>query len=288
MTDFKAQAEDLVVVLRNTRENISLRLFDAEANLPIDATSLTLSVQYLTGDVLTTADLGGGRILHPATGVYMFPLGDPAIIVPSINGTETSILSDLILAWSIQVGADADTIIQTVRIVSPVAMEYAGVLRRQIDKAAKQVVEDPAKPCYLGYTMGNLIEYLQGGVETWNMYEPYPTFMSVDNFPRMYRQGLIDAAMIVGVRSQKLFAIDTDVANYSAQGAAFVIQHQPGLAEFLTTLGQELDKRIPIAKLKLVRSGSLHTEMGPNSRLAMLVGMAPTGALFRNFWVSGG
>jgi hypothetical protein len=68
----------------------------------------------------------------------------------------------------------------------------------------------------------------------------------------------------------------------SAQGASFVIQHQPQLAQFATRLAQRLDKLIPIAKLKFVRSGSLHTEIAPNSRIQTLVSAAPNGALFRN------
>jgi hypothetical protein len=163
-------------------------------------------------------------------------------------------------------------------------------LRRQIDKARKEVVDDPitGKSCFLGYTDKDLIEYLEGGLTTWNMYEPYPTFVAIEQFPFIYHQGLIEAALLVGVASQNLFAIDSDIPNYSAQGAAFVINHQTPLAQHLNFLAQRLDKLIPIAKLKLVRSGSVHTEIAPNARLQTLINMAPGGAIFRNFFVSGG
>lgn len=286
---FEVTADELNLVLLQTTERIYIKLTDADTGDVVDASQLSLRLTDLGNNTIYTDNFitpptAGTRIEHPSTGVYFFPIGDQTVVV----NTETNSPRDLLAIWSIKVGTDADNIVQSIKIITPYVLDLVGSLRRQIDKAVKKVTEDPDHPCFLGYTEKALVEYLEGGLATWNMYEPYPTFCSLDDFPRLYKQGLIEAALIVGVQSQELFAIDQDIPNYSAQGAAFVIQHQPQLAQFATRIAQKLDKLIPIAKLKFVRSGSIHTEIAPNARLQTLINMAPNGALFRNFFISGG
>lgn len=286
---FFVTAEELVLCLQDTVERCQLKLTAGSPAVPVDATRIQLSLRTLGGTVLYSEDsasppVAGSRVQHPETGTYYFPIGDQTIVA----NTETRTARDLLIVWHIEVGPDAENIVQGVKVVTPYVVWMIGELRRQIDKMVKLVNDDPENPCYLGYTNKNLVEYLEGGLSSWNMYEPYPTFCTLDEFPRLYKQGLIEAAMIVGVQSQELFAIDADIPNYSAQGAAFVIQHQPQLAQFATRLAQKLDKQIPIAKLKFVRSGALHTEIAPNARLQTLINMAPNGALFRNMFISGG
>lgn len=280
---FETTAEELVLGLQQTTERVEIRLTVTGSDTPVDATALSFMLTDLGGNIVYQDNLfappsGGTRIVHPSTGRYYIALG----------GTEMRTARDLLAVWHIEVGDDADNVIQTMKIVSPYMIDLVGTLRRQIDKARKKVVEDLDHPCDLGYTTKGLIECLEGGLQTWNMYEPYPTFCGLGDFPRMYKQGLIEAALVVGIQMQELFAIDMDIPNYSAQGAAFVIQHQPQLAAFATRIAQKLDKLIPIAKLKFVQSGSLHTEIAPNARLQTLINMAPNGALFRNMFLAGG
>lgn len=287
---FETVADELVLILQGTTEKIVLDITDND--VAVDATRISLEVRTLGGVTLykeswTPPAPAGARIQNPSTGRYTFRIGDPNAN-PSA-AAETSSARDLLLLWQIEVGDDSDSIVQSGKVVSAYVLALVERLRRQIDKARKEVIDDPTtgKSCFLGYTDKDLVEYLEGGLTTWNMYEPYPTFCRLEDFPFLYHQGLIEAALLVGVASQNLFAIDSDVPNYSAQGAAFVINHQTPLAQHLNFLAQRLDKLIPIAKLKLVRSGSVHTEIAPNARLQTLVNMSPDGAVFRNFFVRG-
>ncbi|APU88881.1 hypothetical protein Rctr197k_060 [Virus Rctr197k] len=283
---FETTAEELVLVLQATDERIIIDI--ADNDVAVNATRIGLEVRTLGGETLysetwTPPAPASARITNPSTGRYTFRIGDPN----AGGSAETASARDLLLLWKIEVDDDSDTIVQSVKIATAYVISLVERLRRQIDKARKRVVDDPStgSACFLGYTDKDLVEYLEGGLTTWNMYEPYPTFCRIEDFPYIYHQGLIEAALLVGVASQNLFAIDSDIPNYSAQGAAFVINHQTPLAQHLNFLAQRLDKLIPIAKLKLVRSGSVHTEIAPNARLQTLINMSPGGAVFRNFFV---
>jgi hypothetical protein len=85
--------------------------------------------------------------------------------------------------------------------------------------------------------------------------------------------------------SQSMYAIDNDIPQWSDQNAAFVITHYTQMAQHLNWLTQRLDRLIPQFKLHFVQSGSMHMMAGPNYRLAQLVAAAPSGSLFRNFFV---
>lgn len=287
MTSFQTVADDFVLALQSGKERVQIDLENTSVDpaVPVDATRIGLRLTDLAGAVVleeewTPPPPVGARIQHPSTGRYFVKLGDVAAETASAPRT-------LLANWDIEVDVDGDNIVQTIKVITPYVMMLIGKLRRQIDKARKEIIDDPTstKQCFLGYSDKDLVEYLEGGLSTWNMYEPYPTFCRLEDFPSIYAQGLVEAALLVGVASQNLFAIDSDIPSYSAQGAAFVIQHQTPLAQHLNFLAQRLDKLIPIAKLKLVRSGSVHTEIAPNARLQTLVNMAPSGAIFRNFFV---
>jgi hypothetical protein len=153
-----------------------------------------------------------------------------------------------------------------------------------IDKSRKFVA--PESECFLGYTDANLLNYLYGGLQTINAYQPSLT-LTFENFPFTYKQILIDSSLVVGVMSQQLYAVDTDIPNYSDNGVSFSFQHQPQLASFLNALTQRLDKLIPQMKLQLINSGILHTQLGPNYRMQQLLEAAPNGATFRGIWFAG-
>lgn len=182
-------------------------------------------------------------------------------------------------------GVDASEeliVCQNIKVITHRICALLQKLRLQIDKALKLVKDDPESPCFLGYTNGQLATYLEHGLHIINAYQPSGVF-TLDNYPyASYEFTLIEASLMAGVMSQELFAVDTDVPNWSDQGNAFVIQHQPQLAQYLNWLSQRLDKMIPMLKLNFVSSGSLHIEAGPNFRLAALIDAAPSGSLFRN------
>lgn len=183
-------------------------------------------------------------------------------------------------------GTEEENVCENVRIITPRMCSLVHKLRLLIDKAIKYVNPsgDPDDGCYLGYSPGQLVQFLEDGLHIINAYQPSGTF-SFDTYPySAYEFTLIESALMAGVMSQQMFAIDTDVPNWNDQGNAFVIQHQPQLASYLNWLSNRLDKMIPQLKLNFVSSGSLHIEAGPNYRLAALVSASPSGSLFRNMY----
>lgn len=188
-------------------------------------------------------------------------------------------------------GVDASEqllVCQNVKVINHQTCSVISRLRLIIDKAVKLVdTADPDEPCFLGYSEGQLVTYLEDGLQIINSYQPGGCF-TVDNFPwGKFEFILVEAALLAGVMSQRLFAIDTDVPSFSDQGNSFVINHQQPLADYLNWLSNRLDKMIPMFKLQFVSAGSLHIEAGPNFRLAQLINAAPAGALFRNVFFKG-
>jgi len=175
--------------------------------------------------------------------------------------------------------------VQSVHIIPSVVYQMIPQLRLLIDKTNKLV--DSSKGCFLGYTDTMLLQYLIGGLQSINAYQPYPQF-SFETFPyREFGNILVESALLWGVMSQTLYAIDTDVPSYSDQGTSFVINHQTALAQHLNWLSQRLDKTIPQFKLHFVNSGTVLTQQGPSYRLNTLMAAAPNGALFRNVFFAG-
>lgn len=208
------------------------------------------------------------------------------IITAEIPLGETGLgVVDAVIVTYLADGIDASEeliVCQNIKVITHRICALLQKLRLQIDKAIKLVNNDPENPCFLGYTNGQLATYLENGLHIINAYQPSGTF-TLDNYPySAFEFTLIEASLLAGVMSQELFAVDTDVPNWNDQGNAFVIQHQPQLAQYLNWLSQRLDKIIPMLKLNFVSSGSLHIEAGPNFRLAALIDAAPSGALFRN------
>jgi hypothetical protein len=154
-----------------------------------------------------------------------------------------------------------------------------------IDKLVKRVM--PEQNCFLGYTDGMLICFLVMGLHMLNEYEPYPMWGTLESYPLEYHSDiLIKAALYVGLISQTLFAIDTDVPSFSDQGHSFVLQHASPLAAFVQNLRAELDKLIPIFKLKFVNSGTIGLEVRMNAAYYTLLTSAPTGSVFRSYWLA--
>lgn len=225
-------------------------------------------------------------------GAGTFTLASPTTLSHANNAAirgpnqETANGGEWLFNWQIRMsaGAEQSNVVQKIKVITPKIASLLPELRILIDKSNKAL--DLDHECFLGYTDANLVGYLEGGLQNINAYQPSLTF-TFDNFPLEYRQILIDAALITGVMSQELYAIDTDIPSYNDQGTSFVIAHQPQLASFLNQLTQRLDKLIPQMKLQLLQPGTLHTQMGPNFRLTQLVQAAPNGSIFRGVFFKG-
>jgi hypothetical protein len=287
-------SQPIELILKGTTERVDILVTD-ESGVPVDVQAggtLQLTLMDLTETVLVSDDFltppaGGTQIVKPAgtTGQYYFNFGSET---PVKNVTTTQ--GDYLFHWKIAIDATSESInvVQTARVVSALTMSLIPDFRLLIDKSAKLVDDNPTDPVFLGYTDSQLISYLMGGLGIINAYPVGVLWSGLDNFPSQYfKQILFDSGLLVGVMSQELFAIDTDVDNWSDQGNTFTISHQPKLASFLNTLSQRLDKIIPLMKRQCIRDGAIRLEMGPNFRLAQLVAAAPTGALFRNVWFKG-
>jgi hypothetical protein len=269
-----------------------IQVTDANGN-PIDAAVISLKVMDLGGNVVATDNYytppaGGTLIVKPpgTVGYYYYRFGDTNITTPLSLTTSPG---QYVIQWYVQAtnAYVPNIVLQNVTVYNVIAAQNIPYLRLYIDKARKLV--DPANNVFLGYTDSQLLMYTQEGISMVNAYQPETQMMfDVNNFPyQPYRHIVNEAAMVAAVMSQQMFAIDTDLPNYSDQGITFVISHQPQLSQFLTTLTARLDKEIQAMKLQWVSTGSIHMVQGPNFRLATIMSAAPVGSLFRNVYFVG-
>lgn len=272
------------IVLANTATRVNMSIRDVDGAL-VDPYSILLTVMDIGGTVKFTASWPvmaptTTRIIRSSIGQFYIVFGNQEI------NTETDVAVEWLFNWSVQVTDTSDTsnTIQKVKVISPKSASLIPEFRLMIDKTRKLI--DATNECFLGYADDQLISYLEGGLGTINAYQPSVSF-TMDTFPLEFKQILLDAGLIVGVMSQQLFAIDTDIPNYNDQGTSFVISHQPQLASVLNQVTQRLDKLIPMMKLQLINSGCVHVQMGPSFRLTQLVESAPSGSLFRNVYFRG-
>lgn len=272
-----------VVTVQNSVERVTVTFTDASGAL-VDPTSITLNVMDLGATVLLSAiypvtSPATTRIIKQAIGTYYIDYGNQS---PNV---ETNNPAEVIFQWAgvMTDGTVANTL-QKIKVISVRTASLMPDLRQMIDKSHKLV--DVANDCFLGYTNGQMLMYLEGGLQNINAYQPSVVF-TLDNYPLDYKQLLIDSSLITGVMSQQLYAIDTDIPNYNDQGTSFVISHQPQLASFLNQITQRLDKLIPMMKLQMITSGSVHVAMGPNFRLQTLLSASPSGAIFRGVYFAG-
>lgn len=278
------------VVLQDTDERIELRVYDEDRNL-FDPDEVRLTV-YRGDDAIyteTATPPPGTRIQQSGTGIFYFLLGDPAAAENTPDQTETNTRGKLNFVWRVTAagahGGETKTSFTTVRVISRKEAEMVERLQLLIDKSAKLVNEDPENPCYLGYSEGMLLDFLQNGLEMINAYPPTVGWLDLSRYPwDTHGAVLLESALMYGVMSQELFAVDTDLQGWSDQGNSWTLQHQPQLAAYLNGLAQRLDQRIPKMKMQFLASGVMRTNVSTSFRLRTLFNSAPNGALFRNLY----
>jgi hypothetical protein len=282
------------VALQDITHRISVRLLD-ETGQPVNADQVRIAVMNRGGGVIYQDDMndppsppGVTRIVHDDTttpGLYTFLLGDPTLFPLEPDGPdnqETAISRELVVQWHFEIAGEEDiNETQTVKVIAAGTASLMNTFRRIIDKAAMVVDDDPENPIYVGYSKGDLVTYLEQGLYLINAFQPYPCWTRVEEFPVVHQMLLIDAALLVGLTSQELFAVATDV-NYSDQGNVFTIEHQPKLSAVANAVWDRLKTLVPLMKRQYIMNGSIHIQQGPNFRLATLIATAPTGSTFRN------
>ena len=276
-------ANPVEIILQNYDQRVNVSLFDA-TNTPVDATAIKLEVLEGTKQIFTeTVVIPGftGRVVKPAgtTGEYYINWGDPTAAVNIPNQTETNKIRDLFFVWRMvgATGTEPVVMLQVVKVLDPRTLAFLSPFRLQIDKAVKIV--DSSQNIFLGYTDAQLVQYLEGGLNLINVYQPN-TNMTLENFPSTHLQLLVDVATLVALQSQELFAVDTDI-DYSDQGYTFRVGHVQPLAAFMSQLTQRIDRLTPLFKLNFATMGSLHVEAGPSFRMLQLLQASPSGILFR-------
>ncbi|KKL54921.1 hypothetical protein LCGC14_2260600, partial [marine sediment metagenome] len=101
-------------------------------------------------------------------------------------------------------GTEEEDICINVRVITQRICSLIKKLRLQIDKALKfcnRTGDDDA--CYLGYSDGQLVQYLEEGIQIINAYQPSGVF-SFENYPySAYEFTLIESALMAGIMSQQ-------------------------------------------------------------------------------------
>jgi len=269
-------------------EYINPNLPDQTLSVVRDGAKIQINLATNGSGVVTTIANDIITILADVNNEDAVAASEIVLVTLSTGSDGTDLVSSVVQTYLVggSDGSEEESLCENVRVITPRVCSLTHKLRLQIDKVIKNVLSsgDPTTSCYLGYTEGQLVQYIEGGLQIINAYQPSGVF-TFDNYPYSgYEFTLIETSLMAGVMSQQLFAIDTDVPNWSDQGNSFVIQHSQSLAAYLNWLSTRLDKMIPLMKLNFVRSGSLHIEVGPNMRLAALIEAAPSGSLFRNLW----
>lgn len=270
-----------VMVLQNTVARASITVQNSSL-VNTDPFELHLDIMDLGGGIKVTDTwpAPATRIVRTAVGKFYIDFGNQT------PNSETNGSAQWVSDWRIQMvsGGSMTHSIQKINVISIKTASLLPEFRLLIDKSRKLI--DSNNECFLGYTDSQLLTYLEGGLSTINAYQPSVTF-GLEDFPLTYKQILLDSALVVGVMSQQLFAIDSDIPNYNDNGTSFVINHQPQLAAVLNQVSQRLDKLIPMMKLQLINSGAVYTQMGGSFRLNQLMEAAPNGSLFRNVFFKG-
>lgn len=283
------------LLIKGVTQRINIRLEDEDRN-PVDATSLKLTVFNSSDDIIFTddIDLGYGieddaptlptALVHGTTGIYYFPFGDTT--VDDSNTTDT--VGEYLFHWQAVGTAGTEEIsnVVVVKVVSVRTMRWLPRLRLIIDKAAKDVDDNPDDPCFVGYTDAMLAQFLEDGLHWTNAMQPYPTWASIDLFPEIHSRILIDGAVCAALTSQELFAVDTDVG-FSDQGNAWNIDHQPKLSAILNATWTRFAATVPAMKRQYVNSGSIHVNISPNFRLQSILNSAPPGSFLAGYFFNG-
>ncbi len=248
---------------------------DVETKVPYDPATISLTVVDVKGNILDTqtyiAD-GSGGIKKERTAVYYYDC--------TLVATQNTLLQ---LNWTYTNVASGEPLlaISYITVISQFVRGMFPRLKNQVDKARKrQGLEG------VGYLDGNLLLYLQGGLDEINTWPPVTSFM-LDSYPySTHGQLLIDSATIVAMWSQGMFAIDTDASSYSDQGFSFTVDHQAKMDRVISSLGAKIKDQLKALKFEYAQSGSVLVQAMPYYPIGILLNTTPRGSLFRNIFVS--
>ena len=286
---------EIEIALLNTKRLVDIKLLDADGE-PIDIVEemtgggtqpkgyLRLDVYDASSTIIYQEDYypvtppDTRRIKKLGTGHYGINWGE-------VDG-ETSSTSAIMFAWVLRQDENEEEIfrVQLLQVYTPVVLSLLPRLRLQLDKSLK--VLNPEVFCTLGYSDAQLLLYLQAGLERINQAQPYVTF-TMTNYPYWHgTELLIRCAVVEGIRSQYLFAVDTDIPQFSDSGHSFALTHTQTLKPMYDSMTAELSKDIQAFKLHYVNSGTVISEYRVGYGFYQMVLSSPPGSTFRNYFTN--
>ena len=288
--------DSTTLIRTNSKKVISITFQDDDGN-PQDIDESILADGSASGELdLEITNAGGSvlysetywpvtypdnrRITHPATGRYQITFGT--------ESGETDAAGVLLANWHIRKNSTSEDVYKTqvCDIVSPKVLSLLPRFRLLIDKTIKPVSQ--LEYCNLGYTDAQLVIYLQAGLARICAAQPSVIWTSLETFPvDTAWEILCRSALVFGLDSQFLFAVDQDLNSFSSQGESFVQTHYIPLQSLRNSLASELDKHIREFKLQYVRSGTLGAQLSIGLSWYVMLSTSPNGATFRGS-ISGG
>lgn len=289
------QSKDLEAIITGSRRQISLNVLlpnNVRADIQTPGSGGQLHFTLLRdGREIHRDDFYNGyedesgvtqptRLVRASTGRYYYPFGE--------NEPEDTGCGLYQAIWDYRISDDFDyeTTWQLIRLIPPSILDVLNDLRLILDKSIKYFNDKILSPTRIGYSTGMLIQYLELGLSYINNTPPYPTWATLEAFPAEYKSLLVRSAVMHGLLSQYLYAVDTDIDNYSDNGLAYVKQHAPKLFQALQSLKEDLKQEIPRFKTQFVSIGSVVMRNTISYRFDTIIENMPAGATVRGFFTT--
>lgn len=266
--------EGYLVTMKGIGKRVKIFFEDEETKVSFDPVEIHVDIVDENGVILESGDFDSvnnlGAIKRERKGVYYYDF-NLVSIAPKLYQ----------FRWTYRNELNGELFFTTsyITVVTQKVWSLFPRLRNQIDKSRKRKGLEG-----VGYLEGNLLLYLQGGLDEINTFPPVTNFI-LDNYPHeKYGQLLIDSATIVAMYSQGLFAIDTDAPSYSDQGFSFTQDHHSKIDRVITALASKIKDQLKSFKLEFSQIGSVQVQVMPYFPISVVLSTAPHGGLFRNLF----
>jgi len=256
-----------------------LKIFFEQSQIAYDPEAINVLVEDENEKEIVSGSYDDDFVQKESDGVFYIPSSG---IVPVEYDLVAKAPKMYNIKWTWSDGEGSETLfaLELLHVLSKITYDYFPRLRNQIDKAFKLTT------CgRVGYTEANLYYYLQGGIDEINKFPPVTNF-TLETFPKVYGQLLIDSATIVSLVSQSLFSVDTDSLAFSDQGFSFTTDHFSRLQSMLTMMITQVGNQLKMLKMEYSQIAGVVLQIVPNYPFATVLKTSPRGALFRNLFAT--
>jgi len=227
---FESTSRWLELVLPGAARQMDIRILDKDGNLlTTDPKFIDLTV-YDDGEKI----IWSGR--YPSETTEIQKREDGAYFYLLNAGLSQA---DYMLYWTVFIGTGYTNIdvFQYAKVAKPRALMLLPNLRNQLDKSMKNVHE------IHGWADDQLYLLLEGGVQEICKANPRVNY-TLANYPiEEWWQLLIDSATLLGLISQGIFSIDSDL-HYTDQGISFSVEHAGQINTYLGFLVTRFNESI--------------------------------------------